>query len=132
MTNVLKISNAATLAIHAIIILAQNKDKLISVKQIAEKLDASSNHLSKIMQRLTKADYVESIKGYNGGFRLNAAIKEITLLEIYEMFDGKIKDANCLLPFKKCSGECILGDLIHSINQQTKERFKNTKLSDFL
>ena len=132
MANALKISEAASLALHAIIILAQNKDKLISVKQIATHLDVSSNHLSKVMQRLTKAEFIESIKGYNGGFKLLGNPEEINLLMIYELFDGKLKTDSCLLSQKKCLGECILGDLVASINKQAREKFENTKISDFI
>lgn len=132
MANALKISEAATLGLHAIIILAQNNDKLISVKQIANHLDVSANHLSKVMQRLTKAEFIESIKGYNGGFKLIGNPEEITLLMIYELFDGKLKETSCLLTHKKCQGECILGDLVESINKQAKKKFETTKISDFI
>ena len=80
--SILKISEAATIGLHATIELAKNSDKLTSVKEIASKLDVSANHLSKVMQRLTKAGLVESIKGFNGGFRLSQNPEEITFLEI--------------------------------------------------
>lgn len=130
--NLLKISEAASIALHSIIILAQHRDKLVSVKEIANKLDVSANHLSKVMQRLNKAGFINSIKGYNGGFELIREPKDISFLEIYELFDGKISVSNCLLSTRKCNGECILGDLVSSINKQVIEKFKQTKLSDFL
>lgn len=132
MANALKISEAATLALHAMIILAQNQDKLISVKQISNHLEVSANHLSKVMQRLTKAGLIDSIKGYNGGFKLIEKPENISLLQIYELFDGKLKEKACLLTTKKCQGECILGDLVASINKQARERFEKTKLSNFV
>lgn len=130
--SILKISEAASIALHAIMILAKNQDKLMAVKDIAAQLDVSANHLSKVMQRLTKAGYIDSIKGFNGGFRISCDIDKVAFLEIYELFDGKIKDSNCLLSEKKCQGKCVLGDLISSLNSQVKEKFKTTKLSDFL
>lgn len=130
--SILKISDAAAIALHAMMVLALNQDKLVSVKEISTSLDVSANHLSKIMQRLTKAGYVESIKGFNGGFKLLVNAEDITFLEIYELFDGKLKDVNCLLSQKKCKTECVLGDLITSINRQVKERFRDVKISDFL
>lgn len=130
--NILKISEASSLALHAMIILAQSKDKLVSVKEISTKLDASANHLSKVMQRLNKAGFIESIKGYNGGFKLSGKPEEITFLDIYELFDGKLKNTNCILTNKDCGDKCIFGDLIVSINTQVKERFEKTKLSNFI
>lgn len=128
--SVLKISEAATIALHAMMMLAKNQEKLISVKTIAKFINVSPNHLSKVMQRLNKAGFIESIKGYNGGFKLNANPAEITFLEIYETFDGKLKGCNCLLT-NNCEKDCIFGDLVHSVNKQVKEKFEQTKLSDF-
>lgn len=128
--SILKISEAASIALHAMIILAQS-DKLVSVKEIATKLNISANHLSKVMQRLNKAGFIDSIKGFNGGFKLAANPENVTFLEIYETFDGKIKGTNCILS-NNCQNNCIFGDLIYSVNKQVKERFEKTKLSDFI
>lgn len=130
--SVLKISEATILALHAMMVLTNNQDKLVSVKDIATKLNVSANHLSKVMQRLNKAGFIDSIKGFNGGFKLSVEPEEITFLEIYEIFDGKLKNTNCLLNERKCEEKCILGDLISSVNKQVKEKFERTKLSDFL
>lgn len=130
--SLLKISEAASIGLHAMIELAKHQDKLLSVKEISTTLNISANHLSKVMQRLCKAGYIESIKGFNGGFRLLVNIDEITFLEIYELFDGKIRDNACLFSKTKCFQECIFGDLISSINVQVKDKFATTKLSDFV
>lgn len=129
--SLLKISEAATIALHAMMILAKKQDRLVSVKEIATALNVSANHLSKVMQRLTKAGFIESIKGYNGGFKLAINPKELSFLEIYETFDGKLKCGNCLLT-NNCEKDCIFGDLVSSVNKQVKEKFEKTKLSDFI
>lgn len=130
--SILKISDAASIALHALVVLAKKKDKLISVKEIATSLDVSANHLSKIMQRLTKAGYVESIKGFNGGFKLTVEPEKITFLEVYELFDGKLRDADCLLSHKRCKDGCVLGELVYSINKQVRQKFEDVRISDFL
>lgn len=134
--NILKISEAASIALHAMIELAQNDDKntgkLISVKEISAKFGVSANHLSKVMQRLNKAGLIASIKGFNGGFKLTVKPEEVTFLEIYELFDGKLRATNCILQKHDCGDSCIFGDLISSINNQVKERFQRIKLSDFI
>lgn len=129
--SILKISEAASIALHAMIMLTQNQNRLVSVKEIATKVDISANHLSKVMQRLNKAGFIDSIKGYNGGFKLLIKPEKINFLEIYELFDGKLKTTKCLLAHNECKENCIFGDLISSVNKQVKEKFENTKLSDF-
>ena len=129
---VLKISEAASIALHSMIELAKSEDKLLSVKEIAAELNVSANHLSKVLQRLNKAGYIDSIKGFNGGFKLLVKPEKTSFLEIFELFDGKLKDTSCILAKHECGDKCIFGDLVSSITEQVKERFKNTKLSDFV
>ncbi len=131
MSSILKISEAASLGLHAMTMIAQSKDKLISAKEISERLDVSYNHLSKVLQRLAKSDLIFSTKGFNGGFKLLKQSDEITFLEIYEAIDGKFRPSNCLLNKTDCHHKCIMGDFVNSINKQAKEFFETKKLSDF-
>jgi len=130
--SILKISEAASIALHSMIILATREDEVVSVKDIAAELEISGNHLSKVLQRLAKAELVFSIKGNKGGFILAKNPAEITFLEIYEAIDGKFKPSACLLNKPACPHKCIMGGLTDSINKQVKEFFTNTKLVDFI
>jgi len=132
MSSILKISEAASIALHAMIILAKQQDKLVSVKDIANQLDISGNHLSKVLQRLVKAGLVLSIKGNKGGFKLAKNPETINFLEIYEAIDGKFTHSTCLLNKQACPQDCIMGDLICSINNQVEEFFQKTKLMEFI
>ena len=86
MSKVVTISEAASLAIHAVVLIAQS-DKLINVNQIAKETDASRNHLAKVMQRLGKQGIVESSRGPTGGFKLKRAATDLTLYDIYESIE---------------------------------------------
>jgi len=132
MSNILRISEAASIALHAMIILTQKQDELVSVKDIASQLEISGNHLSKVLQRLVKAGLVVSIKGSKGGFKLAKNPETINFLEIYEAIDGKFKPSTCLLNKASCMHQCIMGGLTNSINKQVEDFFNNTKLTDFI
>ena len=112
MASILKISEGASIALHAMIIIFQKKGELVSVKNIAKSIDVSGNHLSKILQRLVKVELIESVKGYGGGFKLLKNPKEITFLEIYEAIDGRLKSCDCLLNKETCCKQCIMGDFL--------------------
>ncbi len=132
MSNVLRITEAASLALHTMKILSNGHDKLITTKDIAEILNASEAHLSKVMQRLVKSGLIKSTRGPKGGFILAKSAKEITLKEIYETIEQPFGENRCLLAKQACNGKnCIFGNLLESINTQVKEYFCNTKLSDF-
>ena len=129
---ILKVSEAASIAIHSMIILAQRTDERLSLTNIAEILKVSANHLSKVMQRLNKAGLIDSTKGCNGGFKLTKSPEEINFLEIYEIFDGKFTDNHCLLSHDECNNPCIFGNLVESVNSKVKENFEKTYLSAFI
>ena len=128
MSNILKISEAASLALHVAVILAAKPDELVPTKEFASMLQASEAHLSKVLQRLEKAGIVNSTRGPKGGFKLNKSGNEITLLEVYEAIDGELSTSNCLLNKDLCNGDCIMGDLIEKLNMQVKNYLSNTKL----
>lgn len=132
MSNILRISEAASIALHSMIILAQKRNELVSVKDIAGQLEISGNHLSKVLQRLVKADLVISIKGNKGGFKLAKKPEDISFLEIYEAIDGRFKPSTCLLNKASCMHTCIMGGLTNSINKQVEEFFQKTLLADFI
>jgi Rrf2 family protein len=126
----LKISDAASLALHTMVLLAANTDRLVSNKEIARILHVSEAHLSKVLQRLSKVGLVYSVRGPNGGFKLNKASDKIALLEIYEAIEGPLVPCNCLLETQVCSERgCILGGILSEINFQIKDYLQKTTLN---
>jgi Rrf2 family protein len=130
MSGLLKISEASVLALHAMIFIAVRKDGMATNGEIAEFLHASENHLSKVLQRLTKAGLVKSIRGPRGGFILGKEPEEITLREIYELFEGAMSTHSCLLDTPVCGNACVFGDLLSTMNTLAIDFMTSTKLSD--
>jgi Rrf2 family protein len=131
-SSILRITEGASIAIHAMYLMACEEDKLFSTREIASILHVSENHLAKILQRLVKDNLIASIRGPKGGFKLNKLPDQIKLIDIYESIDGILKPSNCLLGQQICNGNCILGELISSINNQVVECFSNKLLADFV
>ena len=129
------ISDAATLAIHALVYIAnQQESKPISTGKVAESFGFSEAHLSKVFQRLNKSGFLKSVRGPRGGFLLAKDPQSITLLNIYEAIDGPIsRHGTCLLHKTECEfGECIFGDLLESIPAQIESHFSKTTLGDIV
>jgi len=132
MSRIITLSEASSIAIHAMVLIARSETNL-NVNKIAEMTGASRNHLAKVMQRLVKDKYVKSTRGPLGGFVLLKPAKEITMLSIYESIEGEIVETPCPLsrpicPFKKC----LMGGVIFDLTNQFKTYLKNQKLSDYL
>ncbi|HPT41038.1 MAG TPA: Rrf2 family transcriptional regulator [Candidatus Gastranaerophilaceae bacterium] len=132
MQSVLKISEAASIGLHAMTYIAFHSNEPACTKDIAINFNVSVNHLSKVLQRLVKAGLLHSVKGPLGGFELTKKCEEITFLEIYEAIDGKLNEGCCLFGKKACGADkCIMGDFLNKTNKSVREFFGNKKLSDF-
>lgn len=128
MSGIFKITEAASLALHTVALLASRPKQLTSTRQIAGILDISENHLSKVLQQLHRVGMVESVRGPGGGFRLAKPADEITLLEVYEHIEGPLDTSHCLL--EACQAErCLLGNLLANLNRKVRDYFENTKIS---
>jgi len=128
----LRISEAAGLAIHAVTALVnQEVKKPIKISELAVLLRASESHLGKVMHRLALARVVLSRRGPAGGFVLGPRAEGMTLLDIYEMFNGPISEDSCLLGYVSCPfGACVLGDAITQTNDLLKKILGSKKLVD--
>ena len=134
MSNIIKISEAASMAIHAMVFLASESGRMVSSKEIATTFRSSEAHLSKVMQRLSKAGLVSSARGPKGGFVLKRSAGEISLLEVFEAIEGRLEETReCLLGQPIChGGRCIFGNLLKQVDQQARKYFSRNMLSDLV
>lgn len=133
MAEILRVSDAAALALHSMTILAAKKDNVVSTTELAQTLQASQAHLLKVLQRLARVGLVESVRGPKGGFILSKASDDITLLEVYEAVEGPFKPSNCLFSRPVCGGDgCLMGELLHDINGRLRGHLAKTKLSELV
>lgn len=128
----IRFSEAVSLALHTMVLIASESDRRWTTRGISDILKVSSNHLSKIHTRLVNHGFLISTRGPKGGLTLGRHPGEISLLEVYELFEGRIPDHSCLLGKPVCSnGHCLFGELLDTLNAQTKDFFRKTMLSDF-
>ncbi len=131
MTSALKISEAASLAFHAMTLLSAEPEKRHSTRDLAKTLCVSEAHLAKVMQRLAKQGLVDSVRGPGGGFRVGLNVDEITLLEVFEAIEGPFQPSNCLLGGALCGGrKCIFGELVRTVNEKVLAYLSETRLGE--
>lgn len=133
LSKIFKISDAASLALHAVAVLASDESKRHTVHDIASELDVSVNHLAKLFQRLVKTGLVVSERGPNGGVKLSKPASQINFMQVYEAVEGPLDENYCLLNRSICRpSECILGNLVESINNEVRSYFYKTTLDQFV
>ncbi len=132
MAKIVHLSEAASLAIHSMVMIAQS-DIHINVNILAREMGASRNHLAKVLQQLVKHNYLKSIRGPSGGFMLNVKPNSITLLDIYEAIEGKIESSVCPLDRQICPfDKCLMGGMVKSVTAQFKDYFSAQTLEKFI
>jgi len=130
MANVLNVSEAASLALHAAVLLADRSNGPVTTREIADTLDASEAHLSKVLQRLAKDGLIKSIRGQKGGYMLAKPASRISLLDVYRSIEGSLVLSKCLFGERICNGDgCILGGFLETVSTRFREYMAQTKLS---
>lgn len=129
MSNIIKISEAASIALHAMVLLARERANGLNAKKMADIIQVSEAHLAKVLQRLARADLVVSTRGPRGGFTLNGDPREITLIRVYEAVEGDLDPAGCLFAVPVCRGEdCIFGNLLREKSEEIRHYMEEKTL----
>jgi len=133
MSKIFNISEAASLAMHSLALIAKSK-KMINAVEIADTMKFSKNHLSKVLQVMARYQYISSIRGPKGGFVLKKNADEITLLEVYEMFEGKIQTENCAMHYQeKCPfNTCVFGSMGDNFSKAFESYLRNKTIADLI
>jgi len=127
----LKITDAASIAMHVMAHLAGAGDRWVTQHEIAHELEISENHLAKVCQRLVKSGFISAHRGPSGGIRLFADPERVTLLDVYQAIEGPMTSDYCLLKRKMCPGQkCIMGGLVESVTGQITDYFSKTTIAD--
>ncbi len=133
MGQILAISEGAAIAIHTVILLAAHQDELLTTHFMAEELQVSENHCSKVMQRLNRAGFVDAVRGPKGGFKLNKTPNSIKLLDIYNVIEGELQNKHCLFKVEKCPVEkCLFQDLTSKVNNMVYDFLNNNTVNDVM
>ncbi len=101
------LSKSCIYALRSIVFLAHNAsiDAKIGIKDIAKELDLPTPYLGKILQKLSKFNIIQSIKGPHGGFYLNEESQKVKIIKIIEVMDGLEFFTSCGLGLKQCSDD---------------------------
>ena len=128
MANLIKLSEATALALHTMVIISRQNEP-ISAAPMALQLSASEAHVFKVLQQLVRAGLLRSKRGPNGGYVLAKPADEISLMDVYEVLEGPMRQDGCIFSQSVCGGlQCILGSLIEDVRGKVFDHFATTTL----
>ncbi len=129
----MKLNNTSQYAIRILAYIADHKEKtLFSATELSNELIIPYKFLTKIMTELVKANFIESIRGREGGFKLKKSAAEIKVDDILNIFNDSIKDEECILGIGFCNGmcKCALHDQWMEPKLLMQKMFRESSLQD--
>ncbi|HEY7460130.1 MAG TPA: Rrf2 family transcriptional regulator [Xanthobacteraceae bacterium] len=83
----MKLQVSTRIAILALLDLAAQPERQLSVSEIGDRYGVSSHHLAKVMHVLGRAGLVKSVRGVGGGYLFNGNTRRTTLLDVIQLFE---------------------------------------------
>jgi Rrf2 family protein len=82
--------------------LQNSKERRPGIAEIASEIETPQSFTAKILQRLVKQGFVESMKGINGGFFFNPAKEDLALKKVIVSIEGDSLFRGCGFGLKHC------------------------------
>ena len=133
MATMFRFSEAAALALHAMVYVACQEGEVVKVREMSAAFRASDAHMSKVCQRLARCGLLMAHRGVNGGFALGKSARRIRMLEIYVAIEGRVELSPCLFRNRSCrerpKHDCIFGKMIMGFEKEFMQYLKTTQLA---
>ncbi len=75
------------------------------IAEISTEIETPQHYMAKILQRLVRMGFIQSIKGKNGGYSFNPEKPELTLKEVIVSIEGEELFKGCGFGLKHCDEE---------------------------
>lgn len=122
---------------HALIVLSHlarsNEEKLYTAKELSSFYNVAFDSVSRVMQRMASNEFLISIQGPSGGYKLSINIGDKTLLELLNAITKKsINIAKCINGVCDKKDVCNILDPVEHLNSKLTEFYSSIKLSELL
>lgn len=91
-------------ALRTLMYLAVNRDRLVTIQDIASLHSISKNHLTKVVHHLGQIGIVATVRGRNGGLKLGLEPVEINIGAVVRQTETDFHMAEC---FHKENNRCV-------------------------
>ena len=120
-------------ALRAMADLAQH-DGWVSLGDVAKRQNISRKYLEQVISLMSKAGYVESLRGKGGGYRLTKKPEEYTLGQILRAAEGSLAPVACLdcTRGRPIMDSCSTISVWRDLGKVTSDYLNNKTLADIL
>jgi len=131
----MRISTKGRYALRMMLDLAlNNTGEYIKIKNISERQEISEKYLEQIVTILSRAGYVKSVRGSQGGYKLAKAPEEYTVGMILRLTEGSLAPVACLDDETECNriDDCVTIEVWKQLDKAIKNVVDNITLADLL
>lgn len=100
----MRLTSYTDYALRTLMYLALNRDRLVTIQDIADAHQIAKNHLTKVVHHLGMLGLVETVRGRNGGLRLGMEPDKINVGDVVRSTESDFFIAEC---FGQENGGCI-------------------------
>lgn len=119
-------------AFRVLIYLGSTREEKSNIQLIADTYDLSKAHLMKVVNQMANHDWIETIRGKNGGIRLQIDPNELSVREIIEKMENTLAPVNCANPKCLISPSCRLKTILFEAQEKWLSSLEQYKLSDLI
>lgn len=133
----MKISTKGRYALRLMLDLAQysSENEYVSIKKISRRQDISEKYLEQIVSQLSRAGYVRSTRGAQGGYCLDREPQAYTVGMILRLIEGNLSSVSCLEDnpnkCRRCNN-CVTLEVWQQINDAVDHVIDHITLQDLL
>lgn len=128
-------SHSCIYGLRASILLAHKQaDGFITIRELSDELGIPFHFLTKVLQRLTHSQILESYKGPNGGIKLARSAEEIHIKEIIECLEGDFVLPECVLglPIFHQHTTCLYHEEWKNLKAKIEQKISTVTLYDMI
>ena len=96
-------------ALRVLIFLSADPGRLTTIQEIADSYDISKSHLMKVVHQLNRLGYIETIRGKNGGLRLQRDPADINIGVVFRETEQDMNLVECFAANNECRITPICG-----------------------
>lgn len=134
--DLMKISTRGRYALRLMLDLAQNDpEQYVTIKSISERQEISGKYLEQIISVLSRAGYVKSSRGSQGGYKLARPAGEYTVGMILRLIEGSLVPVACMEDEpNRCprSGKCATLDVWKQLDEAINGVIDHITLADLV
>ncbi|TCL08422.1 BadM/Rrf2 family transcriptional regulator [Shimia isoporae] len=91
----MRITKRTNIAIRVLMFCAVNTGRLVTKHEIAQRCNASENHLAQVINQLAQMGVIHTQRGRNGGLALAREPAEIEIGDIFRAMEAPVPLAEC-------------------------------------